>query len=87
MKQHIGENVQLQPLNGEKINGLIGDNAKPDIRTRGILRDGQNRIFEVRITNTNCNSQKHLSVETILRKKTRTTTATNVNSPFCINVF
>ena len=59
---------QLQPLNGKQINGLIGDNAKPDIRARRIWRDGQNGFFDVRITNTNCNSQKHLPVETILRK-------------------
>ena len=52
---------QLQPLNGEQINGLIGDNAKPDIRAGAIWCDGQNGFFDVRITNTNCNSQKHLA--------------------------
>ena len=57
---------QLQAMNGEGINGLTGDNAKPDIRARGVWRNGQNAYFDVRITNTNSPSQKHLTSEKIL---------------------
>ena len=47
---------------------VLGDNAKPDIRARGVWRNGQNAYFDVRITNTNSPSQKHLTSEKILEK-------------------
>ena len=40
-------------MDGEGINGLTGDNAKPDIRARGVWRNGQNAYFDVRITSNN----------------------------------
>ena len=50
----------LQPINGERIEGLAGDNAKPDIRARGVWRPGQNAYFDVRVTNTNSKSQAQM---------------------------
>ena len=58
----------LQPINGEVVNGIAGDNARSDIRARGVWRRGQNAFFDVRVTNTNADSQKHLSTEKILEK-------------------
>ena len=61
----------LQPLEGEIINGLTGVNAKPDVRARGFWREGQNAFFDVRITNTNSESQRHLTSEKIFTKHER----------------
>ena len=58
----------LQPINGEVVNGIAGDNARSDIRARGVWCRGQNAFFDVRVTNTNADSQKHLSTEKILEK-------------------
>ena len=38
---------ELQPLNGEEINGLTGDEARPDIKARGVWRPGQNAYSDV----------------------------------------
>ena len=46
-----------QPVDGERLNGLVGDNAKPDVRARGVWRPGQNAYFDVRITNSNSTTQ------------------------------
>ena len=59
----------MQPLKGEIINGLTGVNAKPDVRARGFWREGQNAFFDVRITNTNSESQRHLTSEKIFAKQ------------------
>ena len=59
---------QLQAIHGEQIDGLAGDNARPDIRARGVWRHGQNAYFDVRITNTNAESQCHLTPKRILEK-------------------
>ena len=48
---------ELQPVEGELIDGLAGENARPDIRARGVWRPGQNAFFDVRVTNTNSKSQ------------------------------
>ena len=58
----------LQPINGENVAGLTGDEAKPDVRARGVWRPGQNAFFDIRVTNTNSDSQMHLSPDKILRK-------------------
>ena len=44
------------------------DEARPDIRTGGVWRQGQNAFFDIRLTNVNANSQKHQTVEAILKK-------------------
>ena len=62
---------QLQQVDGEILDGLTGDNAKPDIRARGVWRDGQNAYFDVRVTNTNSASQCHMTTEKILEKHER----------------
>ena len=61
----------LQPLEGKIINGLSGVNAKPDVRARGFWWEGQNAFFDVRITNTNLESQRHLTPEKIFTKHER----------------
>ena len=58
----------LQPINGENVTGLTGDEAKPDVRARGVWRPGQNAFFDIRVTNTNSDSQVHLSPDKIFRK-------------------
>ena len=47
----------LQPLEGENVTGLTGDEARPDIRARSLWRNGQNAFLDVRVTNVNCSSQ------------------------------
>ena len=61
----------LQPLEGEIINGLTSVNARPDVRARGFWREGQNAFFNVRITNTNSESPRHLTSEKIFTKHER----------------
>ena len=58
----------LQPLQGEKTGGLTGDEARPDIRARGIWRNGQNAFFDVRVTNLNCSSQNDQPAKKIYAK-------------------
>ena len=58
----------LQPLNGEQIPGLTGDEVRPDIRARGVWRNGQNAYFDIRVTNTNAEAQKHIEPMKILEK-------------------
>ena len=61
----------MQTLEGEIINHLTGVNAKPHIRARGYWQEGQNVFFDVRITNTNFESQRHLTYEKIFTKHER----------------
>ena len=42
----------LQPMNGENINGLTGDDARSDIRARSIWRNGQNVFFDIIVMQT-----------------------------------
>ena len=58
----------LQPLDGEIINGLTGDEARPDLRARGFWRHGQNAYFDVRVTNTNSASQSNLTTAKVYAK-------------------
>ena len=57
---------RIQPIEGEIVNGIPGDNAIPDVRARGVWRDCQNAFFDVRITNTNSASQLNLKTEKVL---------------------
>ena len=59
---------QLQPLNGEQIIFLIGNEARPHIRARGVSHAGQKAYFDVRITNTNSNFQSYLTWKQIFAK-------------------
>ena len=43
----------LQPVEEEIVNGIPGDNARPDIRARSAWTNCQNAFFDGRITNTN----------------------------------
>ena len=38
--------IELQPVEGEKFKGLIGDNSKPDIRARRLLRSMCENILQ-----------------------------------------
>ena len=62
---------ELQPVEGELIVGLAGENARPDIRARGVWRPGQNAYFDIRITNTNCKSQVNNDTMKTLEKHER----------------
>ena len=50
----------------EIVNGIPGDNARPNVRARGVWRDGQNSFFDVRIINTNSASQRNVKTEKVL---------------------
>ena len=56
----------LQPIEGEIVNGIPGDNARPDVRARGVWRYGQNAFFNGRIANTESASQCNLKAEKVL---------------------
>ena len=59
---------ELQPITTERLRGLSNDQRKPDIRARGVWKDAQNAYFDIRVTNINSESQKHLPIKTILMK-------------------
>ena len=61
----------LQPLEGKIINGLTSVNVRHDVRARGFWGEGQNAFFDVRITNTNSESQLRLTSEKIFTKYER----------------
>ena len=64
---------QLQPLNGETIYDLDGNDARPGIRARWAWRPCQNAFFDVRVTNTNSTSQQHSIMLKILQKHEKET--------------
>ena len=47
------------------------ENARPDIRARGVWRAGQNAYFDIRITNTNSKSQVQTTTQKCLEKHER----------------
>ena len=59
---------KLQKTDDEGLNILTDNDARPDIRDRGVLRQGQNAFFGIRLSNTNARSQKHLPVSAILKR-------------------
>ena len=61
----------LQPVEGEQIDGLVGENARTDVRARGVWRQGQNAFFDIRVTNTNCKSQVQTQTLRTLEKHER----------------
>ena len=54
----------LQPIEGEIVDGIPGDNSRPDARGDG--ESVKTRFFDVRITNTNSTSQHNVKTEKIL---------------------
>ena len=58
----------LQPLDGEIIRGVKGDDARVDIRGRGVWRPCQNAFFDVCVTNTNCATQKNSSTAAVFKQ-------------------
>ena len=67
----LRSNLRCMQLEGEIITDLTGVNARPDVRARGFWREGQNAFFNVRITNTNSESPRHLTSEKIFTKHER----------------
>ena len=62
--------LYLQSIEGEIVNGIPGDNARPNVRAKGVWRDGQNVLY-YRITNTNSAAQHDVKIERVLlRHKT-----------------
>ena len=61
----------LQKIDNEGLNGLIGDNAIHDKRAHGVWRQG-NFFFDIRLTNTNTRLQNHSRVNAILKKNQKT---------------
>ena len=55
-------------MNDFKSSAITADDARLDIRARGFWREGQNAFFDVRVTNVNCESQKHEQISSILKK-------------------
>ena len=51
---------KLQKIDNEELNGLTGDDARPDIRTRSVWTQGQNVFFDIQLTNVTGRSQKHV---------------------------
>ena len=49
---------QLHQVDNEQFNGLKEENARSDIRAKGVWRNAQNTYFDVRVTNVNSDSQK-----------------------------
>ena len=60
--------MMLKLYQNEELNSLTDDDARPDIRARGVWRLGQNAFFEILLTNANARSQKHLPISIILEK-------------------
>ena len=58
----------LQPLAGEIIRGEKGDDARADVRGRGVWRPCQNAFFDVCVTNVNCTTQKNFSTAAVFKK-------------------
>ena len=55
-------------MDNEQFNGVKDDNARPEIRAKGVWRNAQNAYFDVRVTNVNSDSQKNTPVAKILSK-------------------
>ena len=66
----------LQTINGENINGLNGDNARPGLRARSVWQNEQNAFFDITNTNTSANSH-HLSPTKILERHEKEKENTN----------
>ena len=66
MKIHTDVETEpsLQPIEGEIVDGIPGDNSRPDARGDG--ESVKTRFFDVRITNTNSTSQHNVKTEKIL---------------------
>ena len=61
---------KLQPLEGEQMTAstIDGDEARLDIRARGFWRPRQSAYFDVRVTNTDSESVRHMPLRKIYEK-------------------
>ena len=62
---------KLKKIDNQELIGLTGYDTRPDIRACRVWRQGQNSFFDIRLTNTNACSQKHIPVGTFLKKHTQ----------------
>ena len=58
----IQNDIEIEParqkIYNKRTDGHTGNEARPDIRARGVWRQGQNAFFDIRLTSVNNNSQK-----------------------------
>ena len=71
----------LQPVTNETLQtgNIIGDEARLDIRARGLWRRGQNAFFDVRVTNANATISSN-AVFAVGPRKTRAREETAIQS-------
>ena len=60
----VCNDVEIEP----KLQPVNNDEARLDIRARGFWRPGQSAFFDVRLTNTNAQSQVNTPIESIYKK-------------------
>ena len=60
----VCNDVEIEP----RLQPVENDEARLDIRARGFWRPGQSAFFDVRVTNTNANSQETIPLPTIYKK-------------------
>ena len=60
------QKLNLLLIEREIVNGICGDDARPDVGDGGVWTDGQNAFFVVRITNTYSASQHNVKTEKVL---------------------
>ena len=60
----VCNDVEIEPA----LQPVDNDEARLDIRARGFWRPGQSAYFDVRLTNTNSNSQLHIDNDKIYKK-------------------
>ena len=67
----IETETSLQPIERQIVNGIPGDNARLNVRARGVWRDCQNMFFDIQITNTNSATQHNIKIGKVLLRHQR----------------
>ena len=71
----VCQDVELEPslqrISNEVVNSLNADGCHPDIRARGFWRRGQNAFFDVKLSNINADSYKHLPPQKVYERLER----------------
>ena len=62
---------QLLPLKDEEVQGARGDNAKPDISSRGLWSTFERTFFDVRVLHPNASSYLKSDIDTLYGKHER----------------
>ena len=69
--QEVELEPSLQRISNEVVNSLNADGCHPDIRARGFWRRGQNAFFDVKLSNINADSYKHLPPQKVYERLER----------------